>query len=265
MKNRELIKQAIIFFLRETSREKMNKAHSKKDEKYFEEEINAFLDENRETFDNNSEHILDEYDKYLIETLAISLSDKLKERVKNENEYISRIFQEVLGVISSNHLQVSESLLRMSVFNRLIRLNILSEEIDHIEQDYKLLEQHKKALKKLASKEVRKISLLFCLVMFMSIVIWGGLISHFNWDIMEKWIYMSGLVLMFLNVVYYLIFERDLTRESIRNEKIKKATEHIHNLYKFDEKQIDRCKELLITKRSEVSQIREELQKINSE
>ena len=100
-----------------------------------------------------------------------------------------------------------------------------------------LLKNHEKALDKIASLKANKTSWYFVLLSFISLAIWCFVIYKFGWNDMEQWTYIFTLLLVVVNLIYYAVFEKNFTNETLKEEKLKKVKVHIFQLYKFDNNQ----------------------------
>jgi len=247
MKNRERIKGALLLSLREETRKEC------KDRGLTRKNTEEFLISRTEKYDRLCEQIIKEYDEFLINTLVNELSSTLRQSVEKDNQIIISHFQGIVDTANKN-------IANLSSYHKFIREKVLDEEILHLEGDLELIKQHKKALERIAISEANRVSWYFVLPHFVSVIIWCGLIYKNGWDEMEKWTWISTGILIFLNALYRAFYKMNFSSEDLRKEKLKKATEHVYQLYKFDDEKVKRYEKILESKKKELEKIKERKQ-----
>ena len=246
MRNRDVIKEALVFSIRNEAREQCkNKGLSSR-------KTDEFLEERKNAFDQLAELALTQYDDFLIGKLAIELGQKLKDDLKKDNDSVNGIIDNLVEVISKNHENIGGKIRSLTIYHRTIREKILEEEIIHLESDCELLCKHKEALDLIAEERSKKVSWMFFIISILIFFGWGILIYRYEWDNMEMWTYMSGLGLIILNLGYYLVFNKKMTNEQMRSDKLEKEKNRIYKLYKFEQSLIDKNKSILEKKKIEL-------------
>lgn len=250
MKNRMKIKDALILYLEKELRLKC------KNDGVPDRYVDKFILSSKEDLEQGAEIILKEHDDFLIDTFSEAIVYKLGENLSSDENFLRATFQDLKNIITSNHNSLNNGINLLSVYNQII----LNEEIQRLEDDYELLINHKEALERIAKIEANKVSWGFTILFFSSLILWCFLILKYGWDAMEKWTYISGLIIILLNGIYYAIFEANFTSESLRKKKYEKMVKHIFQLYKFDLTQIPKTKNKLDKKRVELERLKDSIQ-----
>lgn len=250
MKNRDKIKSALILFIEEDMRNECTdkRISSKKS-------IDEFIQISKNKIEQSAEIIIQEYENHLLKRISDEIILSVKENLDQNKLSIKDLVTGLLATVNQNHSNLFNNISGISELQRRIRMQILEEEIEAIQLDLGILRKHQQTLDKIAKHESRKVSWMFVLIAFASIILWSILIYKFHWDNMEKWTYISAAILVLLNAIYFAIFERNFNSQNLKNEKYEKIKTFNYSLHKFDTAFLARIEHLLENKKNELKNL----------
>ena len=104
---------------------------------------------------------------------------------------------------------------------------------------------------------------MFSVLCVLSLIAWCGLIYYFSWDEMEKWTYISALVLIAINSIYFAVFEKNLTSQNLRQSKLEKHKKQIYSVYKYNDEFYEYVCKKLELKKEQISILNEKITATN--
>lgn len=213
----------------------------------------------KDFFKERAESTLVEYENHLINKLSQKIGANLKNDLGIEKSNIDAAFNGLEESVSNNHNSLKSVISDLELSQNLTELHELENEVKRLTILQCVLKEHKASLGNLAKKEANKISWIFFAICTASVLIWGALIYYLGWDRMEKWTYLSALILIAFNAAYYAIFEKRLTSENLRNEKYNKRLKYVYSLYKYNDDYLKFIEDVLGKKNDKITLMKEKL------
>lgn len=254
-KNREDIKNGLILLYEQET------LHGLEEEGVKGKRADALIISARKNnyFKNRAEGTLTEYENHLVNKLSQKIGDDLKNDLGIEKSNIDAAFNGLEESVSTKHNSLKSIISDLEVSQNLTELHELENEVKRLTILLCVLQEHKTSLADLAKKEANKISWFFFAICIASVLIWGGLIYCLGWDRMEKWTYLSALILVALNAAYFAFFEKRLTSENLRNEKYNKQLKYVYSLYKYNDDYHKFIEEVMGKKNDKIAIMKEKL------
>lgn len=257
MESRDFLKKTIVTGLEEGYRNSDIKNHINLSNLIDESAIEKKVNDQRKFFDDLAEKWIRDFETYLLLVLGERIATTVQEKMTSHDIAVKESIHELILSNEKNHSCLLGSITGVYDFQKKARMQILEEEIEKIGIYHNILKRHQDALDKKAKLESRKVSWMFLLIAIVSTSAWIYVIVKWKWEKVEQWTFIlgSGCVLFLFNSLYYAIFERHFTSESLQKEKYEKLKLEKYDIHKFDVLYLETIKTLLEKKKEEYSQL----------
>ncbi|WP_416864084.1 MAG: COR domain-containing protein [Imperialibacter sp.] len=116
---------------------------------------------------------------------------------------------------------------------RLTSLKKLNAEISSAKVELQEMESQKNELDAEAIEKAKRIGWLYVLLNISVVSIWLFFIFHFGWDIMEKWTFISGLVLAVCNSIFFIARQYTFNQSDIWKRKLNSIRDSLYKKNRF--------------------------------
>ena len=259
MKHREKIQTGLFLFVENELKTRcITKGMSS-------EAVDAILLSARETnyIENSVQGIINEYENYYFDELTKILSSAFK---KNLDELrIGENFSSLSLLLGRSHEELGSLVHNLSLIQFEEKLDLVENEIKHLEIEIKLLESHESDLIELAKIKANKISWGFATLSILSVVGWVFLVKKFGWNSMEEWTYISAIIIIAINAIYFALFEKRLTSDELKREKFESHLRRYFSIFRYNEDFLKLKKESLNSKKIECEIIKKKMTAIRDD